>query len=89
MGAASGESRERTGIPRSVSEVFPEATGRLGEILDFGRREVAGGDLGINLDAAVGRDQVLRNCGKNAGVSYADFARKADAEERTYSRSGG
>lgn len=51
-----------------VRQVFPESAGRLGQILDFGRGEVAGRDLGVDLDAAVGRDKVFGDCRSEGGT---------------------
>lgn len=45
-----------------MREVFPEPTCRLGQVLDLGRGEVTGGNLGVDLDATVGRDEVFRDC---------------------------
>ena len=50
-----------------VCQVFPEPTGCLGQVLDLGGGEVTGSNLGVDLDATVGRDEVFGNCWRRGG----------------------
>ena len=54
-----------------VRQVFPEPTGRLGQVLDLGRGEVTGGNLGVDLDATVGRDEIFGNCWRGGAQNTA------------------